>query len=145
MQRQNLGSIFALPVSLKRTFLLVCDESWDSSLRPAHQWGNHGREGLDPHGAGGAEQVTGVTLRKCMVSQEVSAHSHTQGTSKLSGLHVHMVSLKKERLTLILDVLYISLSAVILLEDASYGKTFFYCIPISFSTSTWEMCKVLPS
>lgn len=63
----------------------------------------------------------------------------------LSGLHVYMAFLKKERLTPILGVLYISPSAVILLEDASCGNKFFYCIPIPFSPSTWEMCKVLPS
>ena len=56
-----------------------------------------------------------------------------------------MASLKKERLTPILGVLYILPSAVILLEDASCGNKFFYCIPIPLSASTWEMCKVLPS
>jgi len=43
----------------------------------------------------------------------------------LSGLRVYMASLKKERLTPILDVLCISLSAVILLEDANCGNKFF--------------------
>ena len=90
--------------------------------------------------------MTGLTLQRRIVSQEISAHSHThKERKKLSGLHAYRASLKKERLTLILGVLYISPSAVILLEDASCGNKFLYCISIPLSTSTWEMCKVLPS
>lgn len=69
--------------------------------------GHPRREGLDPHRTGGTEQVTGVTLQRHMVSQEVTAHSHTHRKHQMfSGLHVYMASLKK-RPTLIFDV-YIS-------------------------------------
>lgn len=101
------------------------------------------QRGVDPHRAGGAERVT---LQRRVVSQEVSAHSRTHKEHQtLSGLQAYVASLKKERLTPILGVLYISPSAVIHLEDASYGNKFHYCIPIPLSASAWEMCEVLPS